>query len=264
MDLKPPHELLNFRGKSVIVTGASVGIGAGIARRFAQAGADVVLHYHTHRDEAQTVAEQIGQLTGSTARVRLIQGNVTVALEVSRLFDETIAAFGKVDALINNAGNYPITPLLEMTEAQWDNVVDTNLKSVFLCTQAAARHMVQRGEGGAIINIASIESFNPAPNHSHYVAAKAGVVMFSQTAALELGQYGIRINVVAPGLINAPALPTAWPEGVARWLNRAPLKRLGEAEDVADACLFLASDGARWISGSTLIVDGGVMTNQIF
>jgi len=261
MDFKAPQALLDFTGKTVIVTGASIGIGAGIARRFAQAGADVVLTYRNHRDEAEAVCNQIAAIG---ARTLLVQVDVTVAAQVSRLMDEALAAFGKVDAIINNAGNYPRALVLDMTEAQWDEVVDTNLKSVFLCTQAAARHMVQRSEGGAIVNVASIESFNPAAEHSHYVAAKAGVVMFTQTAALELGQYGIRVNAVAPGLINAPVLPTAWPEGLARWLKRAPLKRVGEPEDVGDACLFLASDAARWITGTTLTVDGGILTNQIF
>jgi NAD(P)-dependent dehydrogenase (short-subunit alcohol dehydrogenase family) len=261
MDFRPPQQLLDFKGKCVIVTGASVGIGAGIARRFAQAGADVVLTYRTHREEAEIVCSQIQDLG---VRAYLVQADLTVASQVELLMDEALSAFGKVDAIINNAGNYPRALVLDMTEAQWDEVVDTNLKSVFLCTQAAARHMVQRGEGGAIVNVASIESFNPAAEHSHYVAAKAGVVMFTQTAALELGQYGIRVNAVAPGLINAPALPTAWPEGLARWLKRAPLKRVGEPEDVGDACLFLASDAARWITGTTLMVDGGIMTNQIY
>jgi NAD(P)-dependent dehydrogenase (short-subunit alcohol dehydrogenase family) len=261
MDFKPPQQLLDFKGKSVIVTGAGVGIGAGIAKRFAQAGADVVLTYRTHRDEAEAVTDQIAAMG---ARAHLIQADVTRTADVNRLMQEALTAFGKVDAMINNAGNYPRALVLDMTEQEWDDVVDTNLKSVFLCTQAAARHMVQRGEGGAIVNMASIESFNPAAEHSHYVAAKAGVVMFTQTAALELGQYGIRVNAVAPGLINAPVLPTVWPEGLERWLKRAPLRRVGEPEDVGDACLFLASDAARWITGTTLMVDGGVMTNQIY
>jgi NAD(P)-dependent dehydrogenase (short-subunit alcohol dehydrogenase family) len=261
MDFKAPQELLDFSGKAVIVTGASVGIGAGIARRFAQAGADVVLTYRTHRAEAEAVCDEIAALA---VKAHLVQADLTVASQVKRMMDEALATFGKVGAIINNAGNYPRALILDMTEEQWDNVVDTNLKSVFLCTQAAARHMVERGEGGAIVNVASIESFNPASEHSHYVAAKAGVVMFTQTAALELGQHGIRVNAVAPGLINAPVLPTAWPEGLARWLKRAPLKRVGEPEDVGDACLFLASDAARWITGATLLVDGGVMTNQIY
>jgi NAD(P)-dependent dehydrogenase (short-subunit alcohol dehydrogenase family) len=151
-----------------------------------------------------------------------------------------------------------------MSESDWNATLNANLKGVFLCTQAAARHMVARGGGGSILNIASIEAVNPAPGHAHYTASKAGVVMFTKNAALELGKHQIRVNAVGPGLINAPRLPSAWPEGLARWLDRVPLGRVGEPEDVADACLFLASDAARWVSGVHLLIDGGILTNQIF
>jgi NAD(P)-dependent dehydrogenase (short-subunit alcohol dehydrogenase family) len=261
LDFKAPAELLDFSGKVVLVTGGSVGIGAGIAKRFAAAGADVVVSYRSHADEADAIAHAI-RATGRKALT--VQADVAVAAEVESLFKTAIDQFSKIDVMINNAGNYPRALILDMTEAQWDEVVDVNLKGTFLCTQAAAQHMVERGDGGAIVNIASIEAVNPAAEHSHYVAAKAGVVMFTQTAALELGQHRIRVNSVSPGLINAPILPQVWPEGLERWLNRAPLGRVGEPEDVADACLFLASDAARWITGTDILVDGGVMTNQIY
>jgi len=165
---------------------------------------------------------------------------------------------------INNAGIYPTVPLLEMTEEDWDESLDANLKSVFLVTRAAARHMAERREGGAIVNIASIEGEHPAPFHSHYSAAKAAVLMHTRAAALELGPKGIRVNAVSPGLIGRPELENEWPDGVQRWRAAAPLERLGEPEDVADACLFLASPGARWITGADLRVDGGVTASPIF
>jgi NAD(P)-dependent dehydrogenase (short-subunit alcohol dehydrogenase family) len=124
--------------------------------------------------------------------------------------------------------------------------------------------MARQETGGAIVNITSIEAENPAPGHSHYNAAKAGVLMHTRAAAGELARHGIRVNAVAPGLLWRDGIEQAWPEGVARWQAAAPLRRLGTAEDVADACLFLASPAARWITGASLTVDGGVMTSQIF
>ncbi len=124
--------------------------------------------------------------------------------------------------------------------------------------------MVERGEGGSIINISSVEAVNAARSHAHYTASKAGVLMFTKTAALELGEHGIRVNAVAPGLINAPGLAEAWPEGLAGWLARAPLTRVGEPEDISDACLYLASDAARWVTGVHLEVDGGILTAPAF
>jgi NAD(P)-dependent dehydrogenase (short-subunit alcohol dehydrogenase family) len=151
-----------------------------------------------------------------------------------------------------------------MTASQWDEVIDANLRTSFLCTQAAARQMVRQGGEGAIVNVASIEGTHPAPGHSHYNAAKAGVLMHTRAAAQELATHGIRVNAVAPGLIWREGIEEAWPEGVERWTRAAPLRRLGRPEDVADACLFLASAGARWITGATLTVDGGVTTHAIF
>ena len=138
-----------------------------------------------------------------------------------------------------------------------------NLESMFLCTQAAAAVMRERG-GGAIVNIGSISATNPATDHSHYNSAKSGVVTFTRSCAQELGPFGIRVNAVSPGLIHKPGIEKAWPEGVGRWRSRAPLRRLGEPEDIADACLFLASPAARWISGQNLAVDGGMLATRIY
>jgi NAD(P)-dependent dehydrogenase (short-subunit alcohol dehydrogenase family) len=259
--LKQPKDLLDFTDKVVVVTGASSGIGAGIARRFAAAGANVAVHYNRSAEAAAGVAAEISQLGG---RALTVQADVASGDDVQRMFDHVISELSQIDIVINNAGIYPQTSLLEMTEADWDDTLDANLKGVFLCTQAAARHMVKRGGGGNIINISSIEAVNPARGHAHYTTSKAGVVMFTKTAALELGEHHIRVNAVGPGLINAPQLPTAWPDGLARWLDRVPLGRVGEPEDIADACLYLASDGARWVTGVHLLIDGGILTNQIF
>ena len=261
MEVPHPHRLLDFSGKCALVTGAGSGLGRGIATRFAQAGAAVIVGYNTSADGARRVVAQIESEGG---RAKAVAADVTRNEEVERLLRESIEAFGKLDVVINNAGIYPHASLIDMTEKEWDAVVDANLRSVFLCTQAAAKQMMAQGEGGAIINISSIEGENPAPTHSHYNAAKGGVLMHTRAAAQELGPHSIRVNAVSPGLIWREGIESAWADGVERWEKRAPLTRLGMPEDVADACLFLASPGARWITGVNLRVDGGVMTSQIF
>jgi NAD(P)-dependent dehydrogenase (short-subunit alcohol dehydrogenase family) len=255
------QHLLDFTGKVVIVTGSGSGLGSGIALRFAEAGARVVVHYHSSHAGADAVVAQITQSGGEAIAV---QADATDATAAQLLIAASVNTFGRLDVLVNNAGIYPLASVLDMTPEAWDAVINANMRSVFLCTQAAARQMVAQGEGGAIVNITSIEAENPAPNHSHYNAAKGGVLMYTRAAAYELGQYNIRVNAVAPGLIWREGLEQAWSEGVARWQKAAPLKRLGLPDDVADACLFLASPAARWITGASLTVDGGVMTKQIF
>ncbi len=252
-------DLLDFRRKTVIVTGASRGIGAGIARRFAEAGAGVAVGYKSGAVEANAV---VAEIAGRGGEAMAVQADVTCEDDVERLMARSEERFGGLDAVVNNAGIYPLAPLVEMTAAQWDAVIDANLKSVFLATRAAARRMIANGTSGAVINIGSIEAENPAPTHSHYNASKAGVVMHTRAAALELGPHGIRVNTVSPGLIGRPGLEEEWPDGVHRYTRAAPLRRLGDRVDIADACLFLASPAAGWITGVNLVVDGGVMTAQ--
>lgn len=261
MTVPSPTELLNFADHVVLVTGAGKGIGAGIARRFAEAGADVAVNYHTSESEAGQVVAAIESLG---RRAVAIQADTTVASEAQRLVETTTETLGQLDVMINNAGLYPLAALEAMSEKEWDLVLDTNLKGVFLCTQAAARQMKTQGNGGAIVNIASIEGESPAPLHSHYNAAKAGVLMHTRAAALELGAHQIRVNSVSPGLIWRQGIEDDWPEGVEHWHQAAPLTRLGQPDDVADACLFLASAAARWITGANLRVDGGVLSRPIF
>jgi NAD(P)-dependent dehydrogenase (short-subunit alcohol dehydrogenase family) len=261
VDIPSPSELLDFTNKVVIVTGGGSGIGAGISRRFSQAGASVVVNYLTSGSGAKTVVEEI---EGMGREALAIQADVSQATDVDRLIERTLDTFKRIDVLINNAGIFPLSTLLDMTEEQWDQVVDASLRSTFLCTQAVAKQMIAQGDGGAIVNITSIEAENPAPMHAHYNAAKGGVHMFTKSVANELGPHGIRVNAVAPGLIWKEGIEREWPDGVERWLEAAPLGRLGMPDDVADACLFLASPAARWITGASLLVDGGVMSKQIF
>jgi NAD(P)-dependent dehydrogenase (short-subunit alcohol dehydrogenase family) len=261
MTLPNPASFFDFSGQVVVVTGAGRGIGAGIARRFAQAGAITLIHYHTSRAGAEKLAAEIRTAGGSALT---FPADLASPEQVENLFRQIWQLFGRLDVLVNNAGSYPVTPLVDMTPADWDGVISANLRSVFLCTQAAARLFITQGRGGSIINISSVEDTFPAWGHSHYNAAKAGVLMFTRSVARELGQHQIRVNAVSPGLIDRADLEQDWPDGVSRWTKTAPLVRLGEPEDVGDACLFLASPAARWITGIDLVVDGGVSTAPAF
>jgi NAD(P)-dependent dehydrogenase (short-subunit alcohol dehydrogenase family) len=252
--------LLNLSAKVAIVTGASQGIGASIARRFAEAHATVVVHFRSNAGGASEIAATLSEAGGD---VIAIHADLRNAAAVKNLVEQTINRFGRLDVLVNNAGVFPNKSLLDMTAEEWREMYESVVETTMLCTQAAARQMQSSG-GGAIVNIASIGAIHPAPDHSHYNSAKAAVVMFTKSAALELGRYGIRVNAVSPGLIARPGIEEQWPDGVARWQTKALLQRLGQPEDIADACLFLASPAARWITGQNLVVDGGVTSSAIY
>ncbi len=259
---------LSFAGKVALISGGGRGIGAGISKRFAEAGASVVVSYVQAEEAAQEVVDQIQKLGGQAFA---IQADVSLADDVEKLVSQTVDRCGRLDVLVNNAGIYPLSPLLEMADDEWEQVLAANLTGTHNCTQRAARAMIELSaqretseSSGSIINISSIEAASTAFAHSHYTAAKAGVEQYTRNAALELGGEGIRVNAVAPGLIDRPGLAQAWPDGVQRWQNRVPLARLGTPEDIADACLFLASPLARWITGITLAVDGGILVAPAF
>ncbi|MFE6613847.1 SDR family NAD(P)-dependent oxidoreductase [Amycolatopsis sp. NPDC057786] len=243
--------MLDLSGTTTLVTGASGGIGHGIALRFAEAGSAVAVHYHRDEASALAVVERIEEAGGAA---KAFSADLTDDGECRRLVAAAATWTGRLDTLVNNAGVQPIEPLPEMSAESWRAVLDANLTSAFSCTQAAAEVM----DGGSVIHIASIEAAHPAPGHAHYSSAKAALVVHARAAALEYGPRGLRVNAVSPGLIDRPGLGDAWPEGVSRWERAAPLGRLGTPGDVANACLFLASPLAAWITGHNLTVDGGV------
>lgn len=247
--------LLDLSGRTVIVTGASGGIGRGIAERFAEAGAKVVCHYRNNRTQAEAL---VGAIEKSGSKAVAVEADISTRSGAETLVMEAVRRFGAVHILVNNAGLQPDEALLDISQADWEAMFSVNAGGPFLLTQAFAEHVKTRGAGGAIVNIASIQAHQPAAGHAHYAASKAALVMFTRAAALELGPLGIRVNSVSPGLIERAGLEEAWREGVGRWRKAAPLGRLGQADDVADAALFLASDAARWITGADLLVDGGV------
>lgn len=237
---------IDLTGLVVAVTGANSGIGTGIAERFAAAGASLVLH---HRSDAPPTlpAEHVA-----------VRCDLTAERAPTEIIGAAISRFGRLDALVNNAAVQTLAPLAGMTDLDWSEMIATNLTACHRLTQSFARHVDERGGTGAVVHISSIEGLQPAPDHGHYAVSKAALLMHAKSAALEFGPLGIRVNAVSPGLIDRPGLDADWPEGVARWLERAPLGRLGTPRDVGDACVFLCSPMAQWISGANLVVDGGV------
>jgi NAD(P)-dependent dehydrogenase (short-subunit alcohol dehydrogenase family) len=239
---------VDLSGKVAVVTGAGRGIGAAIAGAFAEAKADIVVVDLNH-DSAKETADRIVALG---RRALAVSADVSVAPQVSRLFDKVRAEFGRLDILVNNAGIWFRRPFLEISDSEWDLVLATNLKGTFLCTQEAARIMMPQ-KHGCIINIASHAGlFYSRGQGVHYAASKAGIIQLTRVLAFELGPFQIRINAIAPGGINTAASSPESRDSVSN-----PVGRRGEPEDIAQTALFLASPMASFINGQTLVVNGG-------
>jgi 3-oxoacyl-[acyl-carrier protein] reductase len=245
---------MDFAGKVVLVTGAGKGIGRGIARGFGDAAATVVVSGRTSFPLETVVAE----IRACGGHAFTIKADVSVAREVDELVGSVVARYGRLDVLVNNAGVYLTSPVVDMSEADWDATIDIDLKGVFLCSRAAVRHMITQ-RGGRIINITSIAQVRGGtPGHAHYGAAKAGVGAFAKTLAREVGPFGITVNCVAPGLIEDTEMGQVSRELMGEsYLATIPLGCLGRIQDVVDAVLFLASERAHYITGETLNVNGG-------
>lgn len=261
--------LPDLTGQRVLITGASGGIGGGIARRFAAAGARLALHYRgTSQASIDAAFGLVEELREHGTEAVAVRGDLSQPGAADALIADAVRALGGLDGLINNAGIQPLAALADTSRAAWDEVLDTNLGAVFEVSRAAAFAMGEgAGEGAGddaardrwITHIASIEASRPAPAHAHYAVAKAGLVMHARAAALELGSSGIRVNTVSPGLVARPGLAEAWPEGVTSWEAHAPLGRLATSTDIGNACVLLASSAASFITGQDLAVDGGML-----
>ena len=240
-----------LKQKEAIVTGAAKGIGRGIAFALASEGCDVVVS-DIDKTGCEKVAEELGRLG---VKALAVKSDVSKKSEVAKLFKQTVKAFGRLDILVNNAGIFPFVSFAKMKEAEWDKVIDVNLKSVFLCSQEAAKIMP---EGGRIINISSIASFVGFEGLVHYCASKGGINSLIRALALELAPKNITVNAVAPGAIDTPgASQASTKESKKQTLAMIPLARMGQPEDIANAVVFLASGKAGYITGQTIVVDGG-------
>jgi len=246
---------------TALVTGASRGIGKEIALELARNRYRVAIDYYN--DPSSMVEETLAEIRAVQAPgsndVLAIQADIRSSAQVTAMFEQVINAFGRLDLLVNNAGVQTWKPLLDVTEEEWDLVVDTNLKGCFLCTQQAARYMKDHG-GGSIVNLGSGCNKLAFPSLVAYTASKGGIEMFTKEAAVELGQYGIRVNCIAPGSIESERTRQEDPDYAGTWSRLTPLGRVGTAADIAPTVVFLASPGASFISGQTIWIDGALFT----
>ena len=244
-----------LEGKVAVVTGASRGIGRAIALKLADEGAKVVVNYSGSQAKAEEVVAAIQEAGGEALAV---QASVAKSDEVAALMDTAVKTFGSIDILVNNAGITRDNLLMRMKENEWDDVMDTNLKGVFLCTKAVTRQMMKQ-RAGRIINISSIVGVAGNAGQANYVAAKAGVIGLTKTTAKELASRNILVNAIAPGFIETEMtaeLPEELKKGM---LTQIPLAKLGQPEDIAKAVIFLASEDANYMTGQTLHIDGGMV-----
>lgn len=254
----------SLKDQKALVTGASSGIGRGVAKALAAAGAEVVVNYIGDRKPADRVVEEIQQAGG---RALALEADVSREDQVRKMFAQAIQALGTLDILVNNAGIQRDAPFLEMTLEQWNEVLSVNLTGYFLCAREAAREFVRRGvvpsvsrAAGKIICISSVHEIIPWAGHADYAASKGGIMLLMKTIAQELAPHHIRVNSIAPGAIQTAINRQAWdtPEAEANLLKLIPYNRVGVAEDIGSVAVWLASDGADYVTGTTLIADGGM------
>jgi glucose 1-dehydrogenase len=249
---------MRLEGKVAIVTGAASGIGKAIALRFGREGARVMVNFHTREKEAREVAREVEEAGGQAITAR---ADVAQPSQIQAMLEQTVRQWGRVDIMVNNAGYHQQHPFLEIPEDVWTGVLAANLGGAFFGSQIAARQMVKQGGGGRIINISSVHEELPMPTNVPYCAAKGGMLMLMRTVAVELAPYGITVNNIAPGAIDTPmdAGLKQEPEKMSALLAEIPLARMGKPGEVASVAVFLASDEAAYVTGSSYFVDGGML-----
>lgn len=244
-----------LKDKVAIITGGANGIGKATAFLFSEHGAKITIVDINQEAGDQVVAE----ITGKGGIASFEKTNISNSIEVNKMMEKVVAKYGGIDILINNAGILADAQLVKMTEEEWDRVIDINLKGIFLCGQSAAKVMIEKENGGVIINTSSVVGIYGNFGQSNYVASKAGVIGMTKTWMRELGKYNIRVNAVAPGFIKTEIIKNMPEKIIEMMKEKTPLNRLGKPEDIANAFLFLASKNANYITGAVLQVDGGAI-----
>lgn len=262
MEQQPLTNLLNLSGKTAVITGGAMGIGFGIAYRLAEAGVGVVIA-DINQESGNAAAKK---LTDSGFKAVFKKTDVSKEADVKAVMDFTVKTYGSLEILVNNAGIYPILSVLQMKLEDFEKILSINLKSVFLFTQAAAKIMIEQGKGGKIINITSIDALHPSSvGLAVYDASKHGLWGFTKNTALELAPHNIQVNAIAPGGITTPGTGAGLPSTPEmkiiqkKFLEKIPMGRMGEPDDIGKVTLFLASDLSSYITGSQIVVDGGVL-----
>ncbi len=245
-----------LKGKNALVTGASKGIGRSIAIRFAEQGANVAFTYLSSVEQGQALETE---LAAKGIKAKGYRSDASDFAQAEKLINDVIADFGSIDILINNAGITMDNLLLRMTEEAWDRVINVNLKSCFNTVKAATKPMMKQ-KSGSIINMTSVVGIKGNAGQANYAASKSGIIGFTKSVALELGSRGIRCNAIAPGFIETEMTDKLDEKTIQLWRDAIPLKRGGKPEDVADACVFLASEMSSYITGQVIQVDGGMLT----
>lgn len=251
---------MKLHNKTALITGANSGIGKAIAYEFAKEGAHVAVNYIANENEARKIAEEIKDMMYTGQKSGYFRADISYMYEVQKMVEDIINLFGRIDILVNNAGIQTEKPFIELTEEEVDRVLSVNLKGTFFCSQFVARKMIELHIPGKIINISSVHQDIPRPLVAHYAASKGGIKMLTKVMALELAQYNISVNAIAPGAISTPMNERVLqdPELKKEVETKIPMGRFGEPEEVARVAAFLASDDASYVTGSTYYVDGGL------
>jgi glucose 1-dehydrogenase len=249
---------MSLEGRSVIVTGGNSGIGKAIVLALAAEGANVVIDYVSHPDATEDLEQQVA---GLGERAIGVEADVSKVADLQKLIDAAVKAFGRVDIMVNNAGIETRTGILDSTESDFDKVIAINMKSAFFGTQIAAKQMIAQGDGGRIINMSSVHEDWPMPGNTPYCLSKGGMRMLTRTAGIELGPQGVQVVGVGPGAVATPINISTMedPEKMQTLDAAIPLARMAEPEEIASVVAFLASDGASYLTATTVFADGGIM-----